>query len=104
LPLYIILSRLTEKGAQTLFRRPERMKEVNEELERMGLRVLEQYLVFGDWDFLNIVEAKDDKSLAAALINLNMRGTIRTTTYKIMPADELIEAIKEAARGRGEEA
>ncbi|BEP17869.1 GYD domain-containing protein [Pyrofollis japonicus] len=102
MPLYVILSKLTDKGAQTIFKKPERILEVNKELEDMGLKVLQQYLVFGEWDFLNIVEAKDDQSLAAALINLNMRGTIRTATYKLMPVNELIEAVKKAAEKRGE--
>jgi len=100
--LYVILSKLTDKGAQTIFKKPERILEVNKELEEMGLKVVHQYLVFGDWDFLNIVEAEDDESLAAALINLNMRGTIRTTTYKLMSVDDLIKAVKRAAEKRGE--
>lgn len=102
MPLYVILSKLTDKGAQTVFKKPERILEVNKELEEMGLRVIHQYLVFGDWDFLNIVEAENDEALAAALINLNMRGTIRTTTYKLMSVDELINAVKKAAEERGD--
>ncbi len=95
MPLFVVLSKLTDKGAETLFKRPYRIKEVNEELEKMGVKVLHQYVVLGDYDFLNIVEAEDDKTLLAALTNLVMRGTIRTTTYKIIPVDEFIETLKE---------
>ena len=92
---FVVLSKLTDKGAETLFRKPDWVKEVNRELEEMGVRVLEQYVMLGDWDFLNIVEAPDEKTLLAALTNLNMRGTIRTTTYRIVPVDEFLEALRE---------
>ena len=92
---FVVLSKLTDKGAETLFRKPDRVKEVNRELEEMGVKVLEQYVMLGDWDFLNIVEAPDEKTLLAALTNLNMRGTIRTTTYRIVPVDEFLEVLRE---------
>ncbi len=94
--LFIILSKLTQKGAETLFENPDRVREVNKELERMGVKVLHQYLVFGDFDFLNIVEAESEERLARALINLNMRGTIRTTTYRVMELSRLLRMLKEA--------
>ena len=99
MPLFVVLSKLTDKGAETLFKKPDRVKEVNKELEEMGVKVLQQYVVLGDFDFLNIVEAEDDKILMAALTNLAMRGTIRTTTYKIIPVDEFIEILKEKRVG-----
>ncbi len=92
--LFVILSKLTDKGAATLFERPERIKEVNKELEAMGVRVLQQYFVLGDYDFINIVEANDEKDLIRAVVNLNMRGTIRTVTYRIIPVEKLIEILK----------
>ncbi|MCE4625796.1 MAG: GYD domain-containing protein [Desulfurococcales archaeon] len=99
MPLFVVLSKLTDKGAETLFKKPDRVKEVNKELEDMGVKVLEQYVMLGDWDFLNIVEAVDEKTLLAALTNLNMRGTIRTTTYRIVPVDEFISILKEKKVG-----
>ena len=99
MPKFMVLSKLTNKGAETLFKRPERVKEVNMELESMGVKVLEQYVILGDWDFLNIVESPDEKTLLAALTNLNMRGTIRTATYRIIPVDEFIAILKEKKIG-----
>ncbi len=94
MPLYVIFSKLTDKGARSLFENPERLKEVNRELEEMGVKVLQQYFVMGDYDFMNIVEAPDEKTLSAALVNLLMRGTIHTITYQIMPVDQLLEELK----------
>ena len=95
MPTFVVFSKLTEDGAKTLFRKPERVKEVNKELEDMGVKVIHQYVMLGEWDFLNIVEAPDEKTLLAAIVNLNMRGTIRTATFRIIPVDEFLEALKE---------
>ena len=92
--LFVVLSRLTDEGAKTIQEKPERIKEVNKELEQYGAKVLEQYVVFGDYDFVNIVEVQDPNSFLKALINLNSRGTIRTTTYLATPVDEFISSMK----------
>ncbi|MEB3851171.1 MAG: GYD domain-containing protein [Desulfurococcales archaeon] len=99
MPLFVVFSKLTDKGAETLFRKPDRVGEVNQELEDMGVKVREQYIMLGEWDFLNIVEAPDEKTLVAALTNLNMRGTIRTATFRIIPVDEFIGMLKEKRLG-----
>ena len=92
--VYIILSRLTDEGAETLKEKPERVKEVNEELEKMGVKVLQQYVVFGEYDFVNIVEAEDNVTVMKAMVELASRGTIRTVTMPAVPVDEFLEALK----------
>ncbi|MEB3780615.1 MAG: GYD domain-containing protein [Desulfurococcales archaeon] len=94
MPVFLVLSRLTEKGAETLLTRPERVKEVNMELEGMGVKVKEQYIMLGDYDFVNIVEAPDEATLYKALVNLNKRGTIKTSTFKLIPVDEFLEELR----------
>jgi uncharacterized protein with GYD domain len=91
---YIILSRLTDEGAVTLKEHPDRLKEVNYELEKMGVKVLEQYLVLGQYDFINIVEAENELVVAKAMTDLASRGTIRTTTMPAVPVDEFVEHLK----------
>ncbi|MBU2560568.1 GYD domain-containing protein, partial [archaeon] len=59
---YVVISSLTDEGAKTLKGNPKRVKAVNEELEKMGVKVLEQFAVLGDFDFLNIVEAPDNET------------------------------------------
>jgi len=94
MPTFVVFSKLTDKGAETLFKNPERVKEVNKELEDMGVKVIHQFVMLGEWDFLNIVESPDEKTLMAALVNLNMRGTIHTATFRIIPVDEFLEMLK----------
>ncbi len=92
---YILLSKLTEDGRKTLKRNPERIKEVNKEIEAYGVKVLEQYAVLGPYDFVNIVEAPDNEAVFKVSVELGSRGTIEITSMPAITVDELIESLKE---------
>ncbi|MCW3985659.1 MAG: GYD domain-containing protein [Candidatus Bathyarchaeota archaeon] len=94
MPRYILLSKLTNEGWKTVRDRPERIKEVNRELEAFGVKVLSQYATLGNYDFVNIVEAPDNKTVAKVSIELGSRGTIQITTIPAIPIDEFIASIK----------
>jgi len=94
MPKYIMLSTVGPDGASTLTLHPERIKEVNAEVEAMGVKVLEQYAVLGPYDFCNILEAPDDKTMARVALLLGARGTLKTLTLPLIPVDEFIEAIR----------
>jgi len=94
MPLYILMSKLTDEGWKTVKERPERIREVNRELEAMGVKVLSQYATLGKHDFVNIVEAADNKTIAKVSIELGNRGTIRLTSMPAIPIDEFIQSIK----------
>ena len=94
MPIYILLSKLTDEGWETIKTRPERIKEVNREIEALGLKVLSQYATLGNYDFANIVEAADNKTVAKVSIELGSRGTIQITTMPAIPIDEFIASIK----------
>ena len=91
---YIIISHLTDEGAKTLKKNPDRLKAVNEELEAMGVKVLEQFAVHGNFDFLNIVEAEDSNVLSRAVVEMAARGGIKTESYTAIPIDEFITSLK----------
>lgn len=85
-----MLSTLGPNGAATLAEAPERLKEVNAEVEALGVKVLEQYALLGQYDFLNIVDAPDDAAMARLAITLAARGTLKTLTLPAVSVDELI--------------
>jgi uncharacterized protein with GYD domain len=91
---YIIISNLTDEGAMTLKKNPGRIKEVNAELKKMGVNVIDQYAVLGNFDFVSIVEAQDDNMVMKAVVEIASRGSIKTETYKIIPITEFINALK----------
>ena len=94
MPTYILLSKLTDEGWKTVREKPERIKEVNRELETMGVKVVHQYATLGSYDFVNIVEAPDNKTIARISIEMGSRGTIQIMSVPAIPIDEFITAIK----------
>jgi len=93
-PLYVMLSRLTDHGAKTVKANPERIMEVDAQLGEMGLNVLQQYAVLGRYDFVNIVEAPDDITVARIALELASRGSVRIETLAALPVEELINGLK----------
>ena len=84
---YIMLSRLTDDGRRTLKERPERLPEVNREIEQMGARVTRQFALLGKYDFINVVEAPDNQTITRISVELSSRGTIRLNTLAAIPAE-----------------
>ncbi|HEY5166136.1 MAG TPA: GYD domain-containing protein [Acidimicrobiia bacterium] len=90
---YVMLTTLGPDGWATVRENPERIRQVTHEVESMGLKVVAQYALMGQWDFLNVIEAPDEATLAKAAITLAARGTMRTMTLQAVPIDELIERL-----------
>lgn len=89
--IYVMLTTLTDEGRKTLKSNPQRIKEVNKEVEAMGVKILTQYAVLGPYDFVNILEAPDNKVISKVAVELGSRGTLHTMTMAAMTVDELIE-------------
>ena len=68
---------------------PQRLKEVNREVEAMGVKILAQYALLGPYDFVNILEASDNKAISKVALELGARGTLHTMTMAAMTVDEL---------------
>lgn len=94
MPVYVMLTRLTDQGAATVKSNPERIMEVDAQLNDMGLKVLQQYAVLGRYDFVNIVEAPDDITVARIALELASRGSVRIETMAAMPVEELVNGLK----------
>lgn len=90
-----MLSKLTDEGWKTIRENPERIKEVNREIEALGVKVLHQWAVLGQYDFVNIVEATDNETIAKVSIELGSRGTIQITTLAAIPIDKFIASVKQ---------
>lgn len=94
MPTYILLSTLSPHGAGTIKANPQRVKEVNQEIEQMGAKVVQQWAVLGPYDFVNIVEAPDEKVIARVSMELAARGTAHFQTLTAIPVDEFLAALK----------
>ena len=92
MPTYILLSTLTDEGAKTIKQNPGRIKEVNAELEKLGVRVTAQYATLGPYDFVNVVEAADNMTIARVSAELGSRGSIKITTLAAISVDDFIRS------------
>ena len=95
MPRYIMLSTIGPDGAATLRENPERLKAVNAEVEAMGVKVIDQYALLGDYDFLNIVEAHDAATVAKVSVALGARGSAKLQTYELIDIDALLARLSE---------
>lgn len=93
MPKYVMLSTLGPDGHARLRESPERLKEVNADVESMGVRVLEQFALLGPYDFLNILEAPDEITMARVATTLASRGTLKTLTLTAIDVDDFVRAM-----------
>ena len=92
--IYLMLTNLTDEGRKTVKEKPERIKEVSKEVEKMGVKVLSQYALLGAYDFVNILEAPDNQTIAKLALELGSRGTLQTTTLAALSIDEFVKMLK----------
>ena len=90
MPTFVLLSTLTPEGVQTVKNNPNRIREVNKELEQLGATVKAQWAVLGQFDFINVVEVPDEKTMARVSLELGSRGTARYESLAAIPIDDFI--------------
>ena len=93
MPTFIMLSTLTPEGVQTVKNNPQRIKEVNREIEQLGASVKAQWATLGHFDFINIVEAPDEQTMSRVSLELGSRGTAKYETLTAIPIDDFISAL-----------
>jgi uncharacterized protein with GYD domain len=102
MPTYVLLSTLTSEGGMTVHENPDRIAAVNDEIKAFGCKVAAQYALLGPYDFLTVVEAPDNETIAHLSVDLGSRGTTKITTLPAIPVDRLVEKLKGPAQiGRG---
>jgi uncharacterized protein with GYD domain len=94
MPNYVILSTLTDEGRRTIKQRPERIIEVNKEIEGMGVKILKQYALLGQYDFANIVEAPDNETVMKMSVEIGSRGSVQMMTLPALAVEDFIKKIK----------
>jgi uncharacterized protein with GYD domain len=93
MPTYLMLSTLTPEGVQTIKNNPQRIREVNKEIEQLGASVKAQWAVLGRFDFVNVVEAPDEATIARVSLELGSRGTARYETLAAIPVEDFIASL-----------
>lgn len=91
---YVMLTTLTDEGRKSIKENPGRIKEVNKEIEAMGVKILAQYAILGPYDFINILEAASNKVISKLAVELGARGTLQTVTMAAMTLDDFIDGLR----------
>jgi uncharacterized protein with GYD domain len=94
MPTYILLTTLTAQGVQTLKSNPGRLREVNRDVEELGAKVIHQWMTLGPFDFLNVVEAPDETTIAKVSIALGARGSATLQTVTAIPIDDFLATLE----------
>ncbi len=94
MPHFLILSNLTDEGRRTIKQKPERILEVNREIEAMGVKIHKQYALLGSYDFMNLVEAPDNETVMKMSVEIGSRGSVHLMTLPALPIEEFIRKIK----------
>ena len=93
MPTYLLLSSLTPEGSQTMHKNPARLQEVNKEVGDFGCKIIAQYAVLGPYDFVTIIDAPDNETVAHLSVDLSSRGSVRITSLPAMPVQQLIKKL-----------
>jgi uncharacterized protein with GYD domain len=93
MPTFVLLTTLTVQGVQTLKANPDRLRQVNADVEELGAKVLHQWATLGPFDFVNIVEAPDAQTIARVSIALAARGSAKLQTMEAFSIDEFLKTI-----------
>jgi len=107
MPTYVMLSTLGPDGWETLRQNPDRITAVRDEVEGLGLRVIAQYALMGQYDFLNIIEASDEQAMAECVGRLGeidphaCREHVRQRFDSCRIAEDYARVYADAARQRG---
>ena len=90
---YILLSSLTAQGVQTLKSNPDRLREVNRDVEELGAKVVNQWATLGEYDFVNVVEAPDAATIARVSVALGARGSAKLQTMAALEIDDFLNSL-----------
>jgi uncharacterized protein with GYD domain len=92
-PTYIMLTHLTSDGVKTIKDNPSRVQEVNKEVEQLGVKVISQWATLGEYDFVTVVEAPDEKTMAKLSIEMGSRGSVMNETLTAIDAEEFTSSL-----------
>ena len=92
---YVMLTTLTDEGRKTIRNNPERILEVNQEMEGLGVKLLHQFVSLGAYDFVNIVEAPSTEDVMKIAVELGARGTLETHTMPVITVEKFIQILKQ---------
>jgi uncharacterized protein with GYD domain len=93
MPTFIMLTKLTSDGVKSLKNNPGRVHEVNKEVEQLGVQVSNQWATLGEYDFVTVIDAPDEQTMARLSVEMGSRGTVMNETLVAIPADDFTKSL-----------
>ena len=93
MPTYIMLTKFTPNGVKTLKDNPSRVHEVTNEVEQLGVKVVNQWATLGEYDFVSVVDAPDETTMLKLSIEMGSRGTVQNETLTAIDSREFTSSL-----------
>jgi uncharacterized protein with GYD domain len=93
MPVYILLSTLTEHGVSCVIDRPACLREISMQIENLGVKVLDQYATLGQYDFVHVIDAPDNETVARVSMELVARGHFKPLSLPTISLNDFISRL-----------
>jgi uncharacterized protein with GYD domain len=89
MPTYVALINWTDQGIRTVRETLDRADKFEQLAQKHGASLEQVYWTVGPYDIVAIIEAPDDESATAVLLEGSSLGNIRTITLRAYDRDEM---------------
>ena len=89
MPTYVALMNWTDQGVRTVGDTVHRREQADALAEKHGAKIERVYWTVGPYDIGTILEAPDDESVTAVMLELGTGGNLRTTTLRAYDHDDM---------------
>ncbi|MEU0387194.1 GYD domain-containing protein [Streptomyces chartreusis] len=96
MPTYVTLLNWTDQGIRNYKDTAKRAEAFGSAVQKLGAKLVSVYWTVGPYDLVAIVEAPDDETATAALLQLGGAGNVRTTTLRAFGREEMEGIITKA--------
>ena len=93
MPIYILLSTLTTHGVECIVEQPSCLREIAMDIENLGVKVLDQYATLGQFDFVHVIDAPDNETVARVSMELIARGHIKPLSLPTISINDFISRL-----------
>jgi uncharacterized protein with GYD domain len=89
MPTYVALMNWTDQGIKSASETVQRRDQADALAEKHGANIEQVYWTVGPYDIVAIIEASDNESATAMLLELGSGGNLRTTTLRAYDREEM---------------
>ncbi len=86
---YILLGSFTDQGIRAVKDTTKRAEAFREMARKTGVTVKDVYWTLGQYDFVAVLDAPNDESVAVLGLSTGALGNIHTQTLRAFSADEI---------------